>query len=496
MLVEHFDVLIVGGGLSGVGAACSLQKHCPHRSYAILEARSGIGGTWDLFRYPGVRSDSDMYTLGYSFRPWAGSSTLADGPSILQYIRQTASENGIDRKVRYHHRVTRAAWNSELATWTVNVERGEQRQLVRFTCHFLIACSGYYRYDEGYSPHFAGSDRFAGTIVHPQQWPAQLAYANKRIVVIGSGATAVTLVPALAQTAAHVTMLQRSPTYIVSAPTRDAVVNFLRRHLPARLAYRLIRWRSVLFGMLFYQLCRRFPAALRHFILQGVRRALGAHVDVARHFTPGYNPWDQRLCLVPDGDLFHAIKSGKASVRTGQIDCFTAQGVKLQGGEELPADVIITATGLNLLVLGNIQLEVDGRIIDPAQTISYKGALYSGVPNLASVFGYTNASWTLKCELTCEYLCRVLNFMQRTGRAICVPTHDDPLVVPQTWLNLTSGYIQRSVERVPKQGSKKPWKLYQNYLLDLFVFRYCAIDDGVLRFHDAATPEPVCDSQK
>jgi monooxygenase len=494
VLVEHFDVLIIGGGLSGVGAAFSLQKRCPRRSYAILEARDNIGGTWDLFRYPGIRSDSDMYTLGYSFRPWAGANTLADGAAILEYIRRTASENGIDRKIRYHHRVIRAAWNSAQAAWTVEVERSEQRQLVRFTCNFLLACSGYYRYDQGYTPPFAASDRFLGPIVHPQQWPAQLAYANKRIVVIGSGATAVTLVPALAQTAAQVTMLQRSPTYIVSAPSRDPVVSFLRRRFPAWLSYRLIRWRSVMFGMLFYQLCRRFPTTIRSFIVKRVRGALGAHFDVATHFTPRYSPWDQRMCLVPDGDLFDAIRRGKACVRTGQIDSFTEHGVRLENGEELAADIIVTATGLNLMVLADIELRVDGKIVDPTHTIHYKGTLYSGVPNLASVLGYSNASWTLKCELTCDYLCRLLNFMQRTGRPICVPIQDDPAVLAQPWLNLSSGYVLRAIDRVPKQGSKKPWKLYQNYLLDLFTFRYSAIDDGVLRFRDATTP--VCDSQQ
>jgi len=486
VLLEHFDVLIVGGGLSGVAAAFSLQKHCPHKTYTILEARDNIGGTWDLFRYPGVRSDSDMYTLGYSFRPWVGTNALADGSSILEYIRRTASENGIDRKVRYHHRVTRAAWNGAQAQWRIDVERGEQRQLVQYTCNFLFACTGYYSYEEGHSPPFPASDRFAGAIVHPQKWPAQLSYANKRIVVIGSGATAVTLIPAMAKTASHVTMLQRSPTYVVSAPDRDRVVDFLRRHLPMPLAYRLIRWRSVLFGIVFFQLCRRYPVAIRNFILRGVRRALGADFDIASHFTPRYNPWDQRLCLVPDGDLFKAIKAGKAAVHTGQIHSFTRHGVKLQSGEELPADIIVTATGLNLVVLGNIELVVDGKIIDPAKTISYKGTMYSGVPNLGSVFGYTNASWTLKCELTCDYLCRVLNFMDRSRRRVCVPLNEDPSVVPETWLNLSSGYIQRSVDRVPKQGSRRPWKLHQNYLLDLLMFRLSAIDDGVLRFSNPA----------
>jgi monooxygenase len=483
VLREHFDVLIVGAGLSGVGAAFTLQRDCPKKTFAILEARDTLGGTWDLFRYPGIRSDSDMYTLGYSFRPWKDEKVLADGPSILQYIKETASEGGIDKKIRFHHCVKRASWSSDEALWTVEVERGEQQQLVSFTCNFLFTCSGYYSYAEGYSPTFPGAARYTGTIVHPQHWPQSLDYAGKRVVVIGSGATAVTLIPAMAQTAGHVTMLQRSPSYVVSAPNRDGLVNFLRRHLPAQIAYRLVRWRNVLFGMAFFQLCRRYPMAIRNFILKGIRGALGPDYDIATHFTPRYNPWDQRLCLVPDGDLFESIKSGKASVCTAEIDSFTEQGIKLKDGRQLDADIIVTATGLNVVVLGNMQLFVDGQKADPAKTISYKGCMYSGMPNLASTFGYTNASWTLKCELTCNYVCRLLNFMDRSGREICVPRNDDPSMQPETWLNLTSGYIQRAAGRLPMQGSKKPWKLYQNYFLDLITFRFGAIDDGVLRFY-------------
>lgn len=482
MLREHFDVLIVGAGLSGVGAAYTLQRDCPKKTYAILEARESIGGTWDLFRYPGIRSDSDMYTLGYSFRPWKDAKALADGASILQYIKDTASESGIEPHIRFRHCVKRASWSSEDALWTVEVERGPQAQHVEFTCRFLFTCSGYYSYAQGYSPVFPGAERFAGQIIHPQKWPTSLDYAGKRVVVIGSGATAVTLIPAMARTASHVTMLQRSPTYVVSAPNRDGVVNFLRRHLPETMAYRLVRWRNVLFGAAFYQLCRRYPLAIKNFILKGVRGALGPDFDIATHFTPRYNPWDQRLCLVPDGDLFASIKAGRASVCTGEIEAFTERGIRLKNGQQLEADIIVTATGLNVVVLGNMQLVVDGQIVDPAHTISYKGCMYSGIPNLASTFGYTNASWTLKCELTCNYVWRLLNYMDRNRHDICVPQNADPSVQPETFLNLTSGYVQRANGRLPMQGSKRPWKLYQNYFLDLLTFRFGTLDDGVLRF--------------
>jgi cation diffusion facilitator CzcD-associated flavoprotein CzcO len=491
VLREHFDVLIVGAGLSGVGAAYALQRDCPKKTYAILEARDRIGGTWDLFRYPGIRSDSDMYTLGYSFRPWNDDKALADGPAILEYIRQTATENGIERNIRFHHQVKAASWSSDQAVWTVQVERVPDPQPVEFTCQFLFSCSGYYSYAQGYSPAFPGAARYTGTVIHPQNWPQSLDYAGKRIVVIGSGATAVTLIPALARTAAHVTMLQRSPTYVVSAPNRDGLAQFMRRRLPRNLAYRLVRWRNVLFGAAFYQLSRRHPQAIRNFILKGVRAALGPEYDVATHFTPRYNPWDQRLCLVPDGDLFHSIRTGSASVCTGEIETFTERGVRLKDGRQLEADIIVTATGLNVVVLGNMQISVDGQMIDISRTLGYKGCMYSGIPNLAVTFGYTNASWTLKCELTCNYVARLLNYMDRSGRDYCVPQNEDPSVLPETWLNLTSGYIQRVADRLPQQGSKRPWRVRQNYFLDLLAFKFGAIDDGVLRFgYRRATASP------
>jgi monooxygenase len=486
---EHFDVLIVGAGLSGIGAGYHLQQNCPTRSYAILEGRECIGGTWDLFRYPGIRSDSDMYTLGYSFRPWREAKAIADGPAILQYVRNTARDYGIDQKIRFNHRVRRASWSSADARWTVEAERSGG-ETARFTCNFLFMCSGYYSYEAGYTPEFPGTHRFKGRIVHPQQWTDDIEFAGKRVVVIGSGATAVTLVPEMAKTAAHVTMLQRSPTYIVARPQEDAVANWLRRHLPAKLAYAITRWKNVLLGMLFYNLCRRSPERMKQRILELVKQEIGRTCDVDRHFTPRYNPWDQRLCLVPNGDLFQAIKTGKASVATDQIETFTEAGVKLRSGEELPADLIVTATGLNLQVLGDVQLVVDSVPVEPAKTMSYKGMMYSDVPNLAAAFGYTNASWTLKCDLTCEYVCRLLNYMDAHNYRQCTPRNNDPSVGAAPWIDFTSGYVQRSIDKFPKQGTKRPWRLYQNYALDLMNLRFGSVDDGVMIFSSPAVSSP------
>ena len=486
---NHFDVLIVGAGLSGIGAGFHLRRKCPGKSFVILEGRDCIGGTWDLFRYPGIRSDSDMFTLGYSFKPWTEPKAIADGPRILNYVRETAIENGIDKKIRFRHRVKRASWSTSDARWTVEAERmvgegvqGTAIEIVRFTCNFLFMCSGYYKYEAGYTPEFAGTPDFAGRIIHPQQWPEDLDYAGKRVVVIGSGATAVTLVPEIAKRAAHVTMLQRSPTYVVSRPAQDPLANKLRRNLPTRLAYHLIRWRNVLFGMYFFQLSRRKPAQVKNLILGGVRMALGPDYDIATHFTPRYNPWDQRLCLVPDGDLFKAIRDKRASVATCEIDRFTKDGIRLKDGSELEADIIITATGLVLQVLGGLDISVDGRPVDFATTLNYKGMMYSDVPNLASAFGYTNASWTLKCDLTCEYVCRLINYMDRNGYKQCVPHNNDPTIEPMPSLNFTSGYVQRSIAKMPKQGSKRPWRLYQNYALDIVSLRFGKVDDGVMQY--------------
>ncbi|HEY0735660.1 MAG TPA: NAD(P)/FAD-dependent oxidoreductase [Herpetosiphonaceae bacterium] len=482
MTAEHIDVLIVGAGLSGIGAAYYVQTRCPTRSYAIFEGRSTLGGTWDLFRYPGVRSDSDMYTLGYAFRPWRDAKAIADGPSILQYIRETAEEYGIDRKIRFSHRVRRAEWSSAEARWTVEVERGPEQELVRLTCNFLYMCSGYYDYSKGYTPDWPGVERFTGRVVHPQQWPQDLDYAGKHVVVIGSGATAVTLVPAMAEQAAHVTMLQRSPTYIVARPSEDAIANWLRRRLPRRIAYGLTRWKNVLLGMLFYSIARKRPESIKQTILKGVRQHLGPDYDVDTHFSPRYNPWDQRLCLVPDADLFSAIKSGKAAVVTNHIDSFTERGIRLRSGQELPADVIVTATGLNMRLMSGVQLVVDGAPVALSSTMSYKGMMYSDIPNLASAFGYTNASWTLKCELTSRYVCRLLNYMDRHGYTQCTPRRQDPSIREEPVLSFTSGYVQRALDTLPRQGSKKPWKLYQNYALDLLSLRLGAVDDGTMEF--------------
>jgi monooxygenase len=483
---EHFDVLIVGAGLSGIGAGYHLQQKCPGKSYAILEGRDCIGGTWDLFRYPGIRSDSDMFTLGYSFKPWTEPKAIADGPRILNYVRETATDNGIDRKIRFNHRVKRASWSSPDARWTVEVERGPAgegaTEIVRFTCGFLFMCSGYYKYEAGYSPEFPGTENFAGRIVHPQKWTEDIDYAGKRVVVIGSGATAVTLVPAMAKKAEHVTMLQRSPTYVVSRPAQDPVANKLRARLPTKLAYHVIRWRNVLWGMYFFRLSRRQPERVKQLILGGVKMALGADYDIGTHFTPRYNPWDQRLCLVPDGDLFKAIREKRASVVTSQIDTFTPKGIRLKDGSELAADIIVTATGLNIQVLGGLEVSVDGRIVDFARALNYKGMMYSDVPNMASAFGYTNASWTLKCDLTCEYVCRLINYMDRRGYKQCMPHNLDPTITELPSLDFSSGYVQRSVAKMPKQGSKRPWRLYQNYALDIVSLRFGKINDGVMQY--------------
>jgi cation diffusion facilitator CzcD-associated flavoprotein CzcO len=481
MADPFFDVVIVGAGLSGVGAGYHLQTEAPDRSYVILEGRDVLGGTWDLFRYPGIRSDSDMYTLGYNFKPWREAKAIADGPSILNYVRETAREHGVDRHIRYGHKVVAAAWSSQDAAWTVEA-RTTDGGTVRFACSFLFLCGGYYDYDQGYTPEFPGRERFRGTLVHPQHWPESLDYAGKQVVVIGSGATAVTLAPELAKTAAHVVMLQRSPTYVVSRPAEDAFANWLREHLPAKLAYQIVRWRNVLFGMYFFNMARKKPAAVKARIIQMVRDQLGPDYDVETHFTPRYNPWDQRLCLVPDADLFQALKAGAASVVTDQIETFTEDGIRLKSGQTLTADVIVTATGLNLKVLNGVALTVDGRPVDPAKTLSYKGMMYEGVPNLASSFGYTNASWTLKCDLTCEYVGRLLNHMKATGNRQVTPVNADPTVGQLPWLDFSSGYVQRGIGSFPKQGTKAPWKLHQNYALDLMNLRYAKVEDGVLQF--------------
>jgi cation diffusion facilitator CzcD-associated flavoprotein CzcO len=479
---QHVDVLIIGAGLSGIGAACHLQRECPARSYAILEARERIGGTWDLFRYPGVRSDSDMYTLGYSFSPWEDARAIADGPSILSYVSQTAERHGVIDKIRTGHAVTRAEYSSTEARWTVHVRRADTGETQTLTCAFLHCCGGYYRYDEGYTPQFAGVERFPGPVVHPQHWPEELDCTGKRVLVIGSGATAVTLVPALAETAAHVTMLQRSPTYIVSLPSRDGIAEWLRRRLPRRAAYRLVRVKNVALMTLSFQLSRRRPNLMKSIIRRGAQRQLPDGYDVDTHFKPDYNPWDQRLCVVPDGDLFATVRAGRASIVTDHVQTFTERGVQLRGGRELEADVIVTATGLQMLALGGIDLAVDGRPVHLPDQVVYKGMMLSGVPNFAFTVGYTNASWTLKADLTAAYVCRLLNHMRRHGYAQCMPADQAPEIVREPLLNLNSGYVLRSVEDFPSQGSKRPWRVHQNYALDVLDFKFGGVDDGVMRF--------------
>ncbi len=482
MADEVLDVLVVGAGISGIGAGYHLQKLCPDRRYAIVEARKDLGGTWDLFRYPGVRSDSDMHTLGYSFRPWTDPKAIAEGPAILSYLHDTAREYGIDRKIRFGHKVLRADWSSQDAQWTVQVRREEDGSTSSIRCAFLFMCSGYYDYADGYQPDFPGQSRFGGRMVHPQKWPEDLDHAGKKVVVIGSGATAVTLVPALAEKAAHVTMLQRSPTWMVARPSVDPISTRLRRRLPLRLALRLTRWKNVLMGMYVYRLCKRSPQRMRKLLLGGVRQALGPKADIATHFTPRYNPWEQRLCLVPDGDFFKAINKGRASVVTDHIESFTEAGVKLQSGATLDADIIVSATGLKLAMLGNTALYVDGQRVEPSRTVNYKGLMYSGVPNMANTFGYTNASWTLKADLTAQYVCRLLNHMRKTGMRQCRAPAAGPDTPLLPWVDFSSGYFQRAADQLPKQGATKPWKLNQNYLSDLVAMRFGTVDDGVLRF--------------
>jgi cation diffusion facilitator CzcD-associated flavoprotein CzcO len=482
MIEEHFDVIIVGSGLSGIDAAYHVRTYCRGKSYVILEGRDAIGGTWDLFRYPGIRSDSDMYTFGYSFRPWQSNAAIADGDSIRTYIRETAEAYGIDRKIRFKHQVKSASWSSVDALWTVEVERGATHESAHFTCNFLFSCTGYYDYAAGYTPEFASVETFRGRVVHPQAWPEDLDYAGKRIVVIGSGATAVTIIPAMAKTAAHVTMLQRSPTYIVSRPTEDAVAKWLRRYLPVRISYSLARWYNALFALYFYNLARRKPEAIKRWIVAQAQAQLGADYDVKTHFTPRYKPWDQRMCFAPDADFFRAIKSGNADVVTDQIESFTAAGIRLRSGREIYADIIVTATGLKLLLLGGIRAIVDGKPVKFSDTMNFKGVMFSDVPNFAAAFGYTNASWTLKCDLTCAYVVRLINYMDRHGYVACRPRQHDASVKSEPFVDFSSGYFQRSIDQFPSQGSKKPWKLHQNYVLDLVSLRFGSVNDKALEF--------------
>lgn len=480
--MQQVDVLIVGAGISGISAAVHLKERAPAKTFAMLERRVQVGGTWDLFRYPGVRSDSDMYTLGFRFKPWTGAKAIADGPSILRYLNEAVEEYGLAHNIRFDHQVHRASWSSETSRWTIDVSVGPVRTADTIEAKFLFVCGGYYNYDQGYLPDFEGTDDFAGRIVHPQHWPADLDTVGKRVVVIGSGATAVTLVPAMAADgASHVTMLQRSPTYIAARPAEDRMANLLQTKLSAKRTYSIIRWRNTIMGSLFFKLARKRPEKVKAKLLEGVRAELGADYDVATHFTPTYNPWEQRLCLVPDGDLFEAIKGGKASVVTGHIERFTKSGVRLKSGEELPADIVVTATGLNLQMLGGIDFIVNDQKKNIADSVLYKGVMLSGLPNLAMWFGYTNASWTLKADLTSEFVCRLLNHMDTIGASM-VSAHADASMPTKSFVDFSSGYFQRSEHLLPKQGSAVPWVLNQNYFKDIKLLRKSKIEDQGLVF--------------
>lgn len=483
-IVKHQDVIIVGAGLSGIAAAYHLQDKCPERSYAILEARDAIGGTWDLFKYPGIRSDSDMYTLGYSFRPWTSEKALADGAAILEYIRDTASDFGIEERIQFGRKVVAASWDSGSSRWTITSEDSVSGETEEMTCDFFFMCSGYYDYDEGYTPDFEGIGDFKGEIVHPQKWDESTKYAGKKVVVIGSGATAVTLVPSIADEAESVTMLQRSPTYVLSLPAIDEIAQNLQSKLPETLAYHTIRWKNILVSMGLFHFCRRFPKLARQVITAGVRKEVGDVVDVDTHFNPWYNPWDQRLCLVPNADLFKSLKAGKAAIVTDHIKRFTEEGIELESGQHLNADLIVTATGLRLKFLAGIDLMVDGETVRPADALPYKGVMFEGVPNMAMAFGYTNASWTLKCELACKFVCRMLNYMDENGLDVVVPTvegevEEIPLV------DMTSGYFKRGEAQLPNQGSRSPWKVHQNYFKDLVSLKLKPVNDEGLAFRKA-----------
>lgn len=485
--MDHFDVIIIGAGLSGIGAARQLQEKCPNKTFAILEGRESIGGTWDLFRYPGIRSDSDMYTMGYDSKPWLDAKAIADGPAILSYVNDAASERGLIDHIRFGHWMRGAAWSSEHGRWTIDAELSGGAQ-VDISCNMLFVCSGYYNYEHGYTPEFPGLDEFEGTVIHPQHWPQDFSYEGKRVVVIGSGATAMTLIPAMAKTASKVTMLQRSPTYVVSMPAVDPVAKVLNAVLPEKLAYRIIRWKNVQFQRYVYHQSRANPQKVKQKLLGMLRKQLGPDFNIDKHFTPSYNPWDQRLCLVPDGDLFKAIRSGKAEVITDEIDQITANGISLKSGETIEADAIVTATGLEMKVLGGATFSVDGETVKFPQTYSYKGMMFSGVPNLIYTIGYINASWTLRSELVAEFVCRLVNRMSEIGTRRCIPRLrpcDENMPEHSMIADFSPGYIQRGMHLFPKQGDRDPWRNTQNYTLDKEIIRNSPIDDDVLDFTDA-----------
>jgi len=476
-----FDVVIVGAGLSGIGSAYHLQDKCPQHSYTIFEARANMGGTWDLFRYPGIRSDSDMYTLGFSFYPWKDPKAIADGPAILSYIKETASVFGIDQNIQFQRQVSEAHWDSQKQQWLLQVTALDQQETLSVTCNFLFMCSGYYDYAEPYNPPIAGAENFKGQLIHPQHWPEGLDYTGQEVVVIGSGATAVTLVPEMAKKAKGVTMLQRTPSYIMNLPSEDAMANFLKRILPAQIAHSLNRWKNILQGMLFYQVSRRWPGMIKKLLKKGIRKALGSAYQ-ERNFDPPYQPWDQRLCLIPDEDLFQVLKEGKAKIITDTIDHIQETGLQLHSGKYLPADLIVKATGLKVQLFGGMKVFVEGQLLDTAKTHTYKGVLFGGVPNLAVAVGYTNATWTLKCDLNGQFVCKMLNHMQKNGFQSCTPRFDPTIFDTEALLDFDAGYIKRAAAILPKQGSKAPWKVYQNYIKDLASLKYGSVKDRYLEY--------------
>jgi monooxygenase len=487
MSSEHVDVLIVGAGISGIGAGCRLQEKCPGKSFAILEARGAIGGTWDLFRFPGIRSDSDIFTLCYPFRPWQDAQAIVDGGSILSYVRDTAREHGLDRRIRFHHRVVAAAWSSQDARWTVEVERVDTGETLEMSCTFLFSCTGYYRYDEAYTPEFQGIERFGGKVVHPQFWTDDVEYEGRRVVVIGSGATAVTMVPPLAERASHVTMLQRSPSYVVSLPAIDPVADMLGRVLPTRLTYSIVRWKNVIFTVGVYGLSRRRPAEAKRLLRWLLKRRLPPGYSVDTHFKPRYDPWDQRLCVVPDGDFFEAIGDGRVSIVTDRIESFTERGLALSSGAELEADLIVTATGLQMIPFGGMRLSVDGRPVELPETVAFRGMLLSGVPNMAFAFGYINQSWTLGADFTCQQVCRLLQHMDRYGYRQCTPRKTGTTGAEVPFMALSSGYVQRAIDQFPKQAANDPWRREQNYAQNWRSLRRAPLDDPALEFSRAVT---------
>lgn len=480
--VTHSDILIIGAGISGISSAFHLKKHSPKASFEILEARDKIGGTWNLFKYPGIRSDSDMYTLGFSFRPWRDAKAIADAPAILGYLKGAVEDGALDEKIHFHQKVVEAKWSSPDGKWFVTVENSQTGERHLRSCKFLHSCAGYYNYDQGYQPDFPGAESFKGPFVHPQFWPEDLDYSGKKVVIIGSGATAVTLVPAMAEMAEHVTMLQRSPTYIVARPSEDAFANWARKLLPSMLAYQTTRWKNVLMGRFFFWLCRKYPDGVKKRLLNELPEQLPEGYDIEKHLTPRYNPWDQRVCLAPDGDFFTAICNGKADIATDHIERITETGIELKSGETLEADIIVSATGLDLNFVGNIDLTVDNEPVEPANLLNYKGMMYSGIPNLMQSFGYTNASWTLRCDLTSRYLTRMVNYMDKKGLAKVTPTPDGSDIETEALLDFSSGYITRKSAELPKQGSIKPWVMYQNYIADIFLVKFGALRDRGLKF--------------